>query len=73
MCHWQQCAQVDPGEDLFACGPPSFGSFEELERAKVEASSNKRFIVDECIRKGEKTPAWIKPSGLYLLKGKALK
>ena len=64
VCHWQVCSQFGPTE--FACGMPEHGDLARLTTIKP-LIKEPRFIIHECVGDGEKTPLWIKPSGIYRL------
>lgn len=62
LCYWQKVVLIDDGE-FMAWGQPQTGNPMELQLAEDSRNENER-IVSQCIVKGDKTPEWIKPSGM---------
>ena len=64
VCHWQFCTQIS-GE-RFICGTPMHGT-EERMAGEISNVKPPRYEHHECVREGEKTPAWLRSSGWHSL------
>lgn len=62
LCYWQKITFIDDGE-FIAWGQPQYGDRAELQLAESNRKQDQQ-IVSQCIARGDKTPEWIKPSGM---------